>query len=170
MSVCVRHVKERMGRQASLEVCNEFLGLVTVQRTDAEMITAAVDRFGNSCGLDMESLVGKGFDGAATMSGQASGLSVRLQQLHPKARYLTHCRNHSLILAIVASCNSVPDVRNFMETLKELALFFKYSAKRKNILGHHMQSSNEDFLADIADDTLGPVKKFRGLPVLSDTR
>ena len=33
-----------------------------------------------------------------------------------------------------------------------------------------MQPSNEDFLADIADDTLGRVKKFHGLPVLSDTR
>ena len=118
----------------------------------------------------MDSLVGKGFDGAAIMSGHVSGVSVRLQQLHPKARYLTHCRNHSLNLAIVASCNSVPDVRNFMKTLKELALFTKYLAKRKNILRHHMHSSNEDFLADIADDTLGPVKKFHGLPVLSHTR
>ena len=32
-----------------------------------------------------------------------------------------------------------------------------------------MQSSGEDFLADITDDSLGPVKKYRGLPVLSDT-
>ena len=44
-----------MGGQASLEVCEEFLGFVTVQRTDAETITAAVDGFGNSCGLEMDS-------------------------------------------------------------------------------------------------------------------
>ena len=84
-SICVRYVRERMGRQASLEVCKEFLGFVTVQRTDAETITAAVDGFGNSYALDTDSLVGKGFDGAATMSGHVSGVSVQLQQLHPKA-------------------------------------------------------------------------------------
>lgn len=85
-------------------LCKEFVGFVMVQRTDAETITAAIDGFGNSCGLDMERLVGKGFDGAATMSGHVSGVSVRLQQLHPKAKYFTHCRNHALNLAIVASC------------------------------------------------------------------
>ena len=163
VSICVRYVRERMGGQVSLEVCEEFLGFVTVQRTDAETITAAVDGFGNSCGLDMDSLVGKGFDGAATLSGHVSGESVRLQKLHPKARYLTHCCNHSLNFAIVASCNSVPDVRNFMETLKELTLFFKYLAKRKNILGHHMQSSNEKtFLLTLPMTPLAQLRNFVG--------
>ena len=100
-SICVQYVRDRKGGQVSLEVCKEFLGFVTVQRTDAETITAAVDGFGNSFGLDTDSLVGKGFDGAATMSGHVCGVSARLQQLHPKARYLTHCRNCTLNLAIV---------------------------------------------------------------------
>lgn len=56
-----------------------------------------------------------------------------------------------------------------METLKELTLFFKYAAKHKHTLGRHMQSSREDFLADVADDNLGPAKKYCGLPVLSGT-
>ena len=33
-----------------------------------------------------------------------------------------------------------------------------------------MESSNEDFLADIADDSLFLDKKYSGLPVLSDTQ
>ena len=38
------------------------------------------------------------------------------------------------------------------------------------MLGQHMQFSNEGFLAEGADDTLGPVKKLCGLPVQSDIR
>ena len=41
--------------------------------------------------------------------------------IHEKAEYFTHCRNHALNLTIVAS---VPDTRNFMETMKVLTLFF----------------------------------------------
>ena len=78
VSVCVRYVRERVGGRANLEFCEDFSGFVTVHRTDAETITAAVDGFA----LHMDSLVGKGFDGAATMSGH---VSVQLQQLHPKA-------------------------------------------------------------------------------------
>ena len=58
-------------------------------------------------------------------------LSCRLQQAYPNAKYFTHCRNHALNLAIVASCTSVPDICDFINTLKELTLFFKYSPKRK---------------------------------------
>ena len=74
-----------------------------VQRADAKTITAAVDGFGKSSGLDLDHLVGKGFDGAATMSGHVSGVSVRLQQLHPRAKYLTHCRNHAIYTRFVNS-------------------------------------------------------------------
>ena len=72
----------------------------------------------------MSKLVGKGFDGASNMAGHISGVSTRLKDLYPNARYLTHCRNH--VLNLVVSCNAVPDIRSFMDTLKSLTLFFKY--------------------------------------------
>ena len=75
------------------------------------------------------------------MSGHMSVVSARLKELHPNTRYLTHCHNHTLNLIIFASCNSLPDVQNFMDTLKALTLFFKYSAKRKHILLDHLKSS-----------------------------
>ena len=128
VSICVRYVQER--GTGMLEVCEEFLGFCSVPRADAAMITSAVDGFANSCGLNMVRLVGrlvgKGFDEASTMSRHVSGVSARLQQLYPNAKYFTHCCNHILILVIVASCHSVSDVQNFMETLKELTLFLKY--------------------------------------------
>ena len=72
----------------------------------------------------MDCLVGKGFDGAATMSGHVEVYLFDCSScIHAKAKYFTHCRNHALNLAIVASCHSVPDTQNFMVTLKELTLF-----------------------------------------------
>ena len=101
----------------------------------------------------MARLVGKGVDAASNMSGHVSGVSAWLKVLHPNARYLIHCHNHPLNLVIVASCNSVPDVQNFIDTLKELTLFFKHSARCKHILHDHLKSSaQEDFLADCVED------------------
>ena len=169
VSVCVRYVNVK---DEELEVCEEFLGFCSVSSTDAETITSTVVTSMKNCGLNMAKMIGKGFDGASTMSGHISGVSARLQQLYPNAKYFTHCRNHALNLVIVASCKSVPDIRNFMDALKELTLFFKYSAKRKHILREHLKSEEqENFLADsVIEEELLPNRQYRGLPVLSDTR
>ncbi|SMN01044.1 hypothetical protein SPONL_1737 [uncultured Candidatus Thioglobus sp.] len=122
----------------------------------------------------MTKLVGKGFDGASNMSGCVSGVSTRLKQLYPSAKYFTHCRNHALNLAIVASCKQCPDIRSFMDTFKQLTLFFGYSAKRKHILQKHLKDTEvqKNLLADSIEDEdlLVPDRNYRGLPTLSDTR
>ena len=71
-------------------------------------------------------------DGVTTMSGHVSGVSAQLQQLYPNVKYFTHCRNYALNLVVIAGCNSVPDVCNFMGTFKELTSIFKYSVKWKH--------------------------------------
>ena len=169
VSVCARYI--RRNNQHGLEVCEEFLGYCSVPTANAEGITSAIVGLAEGAGLTMAQLVGKGFDGASTMSGHVSGVSARLQELYPNAKYFTHCRNHALNLVIIAGCNNVPDVRNFMQTFKELTLFFKYSGKRKHILLEHLSSNiHEDVFADSVEDELIPKRKFQGLPDLSDTR
>jgi len=102
--ICARYVRIK-GEE--LEVCEEFLGFCSVPSTDAETITSTIVSFMKDCGLNMSRLVGKGFDGASNMSGHISGVSARLQQLYPKAKYFTYCHNHALNLVIVASCKNV---------------------------------------------------------------
>ena len=75
---------------------------------NAEAIISAIIGLVEGAGLSMDQLVGKGFDGASTMSGHVSGVSVRLRNLYPKAKYFTHCRNHALNLVLIAGCNNVP--------------------------------------------------------------
>lgn len=149
----------------ALEVCEEFLGFYSIPTISAADITSAIVELSSACGLNMARLVEKEFDGASNMSGHVSGVSPRLKELHLNARYLTYFRNHALNLVMVTSCNSVLDIRNFMDTLKALTPFFKYSAKRKHILHDYLKSSaQEDFLADCVEK-----RKYQGIPVLSDT-
>ena len=158
LSMCVCYVRET--RTGAIEVCEEFLGFSSIPAIGAEDITSAIVALSSACWLNMARLVEKGFDRASNMSTHMSGISARLKELHPNARYLTHCCNHTLSLVIVASCNNVPDVRNFMDTLKALTLFFNYSAKRKHIFREHLKSSaQEDFLADCVAGHLVPAKK-----------
>ena len=99
------------------------------------------------------------------MSGHISGVSTRLQELYPNAKYFTHCCNYTLNLVLIAGCNNVPSDCNFMGTFKELTLFLHYFATCKHILLNHFKSSNvqEDFLADCVEDEVLPKKKFQGL-------
>ena len=77
----------------------------------------------------------------ALLSKYSADLESHLHSSPKNARYLS----------------SVPDVRNFMDSLKELTLFFKYSAKCKHILHDHLKASaEENFLADCVEDDLIP--------------
>ena len=74
VSVCVRYV--RRNSLKGVEVCEEFLGFCSVPVVNAEAITSAIVGLANGAGLNMARLVGKGFDGAATMSGHVSGCQL----------------------------------------------------------------------------------------------
>lgn len=168
LSICVRYL-------SGLEVREEFLGFVPLPRTNAETITDAMIEHLQLWNLDLQKWRGKGFDGAATMSGHVSGVQARITSMFPKAKYFTHCASHCLNLVIVASCTNVPEIRNFMNTFKELTLFFSYSAKRKHILKTHMAKDVPDLLADTIDAQpeeilLYDVSRRQSLPTLSDTR
>ena len=66
-----------------------------------------------------------------------------------KAKFFVHCRSHCLNLAIVASSNKVPEVRNFMDTFKFITFFFSSSPKCKGILSEKLsESAGNDLLAD----------------------
>jgi hypothetical protein len=88
-----------------------------VLRGSKATITSTLMESLKSWGLDMSKLRGKGFDGASTMSGAISGAQTRIQEMYTKAKYFTHCSSQCLNLVILASCNNVVDIRNFMTSL-----------------------------------------------------
>ena len=82
--------------------------------------------------LDISKAVGQRYDGAASMSSERTGLQSRIRQEAPLGMYF-HCSGHALNLVIAHSC-SLTCVRNMIDKLKQVCLFFRYSPKREGLL------------------------------------
>ena len=60
------------------------------------------------------------YDGAASMSGELSGVQARITAHYPKAVYI-HCFCHSLNLAVQDSSGKLPLIRKTLDTIQELS-------------------------------------------------
>ena len=69
-----------------------------------------------------------GFDGAATFSGDKTGVQGRLKELSPCVLFV-HCHCHDLQLASVQAANVTPGIKHVYTTLMTLWKFFHYSPK-----------------------------------------
>lgn len=146
MAVCIRFVDESSSK---VEVREEFIGFVELEKADAGSIAAAIVKTLEDCELDISYLRGQGYDGASVMSGKVSGVCTRIQQIQPKALY-QHCRAHTLNLVLSSSCNQVPEIRNLFDSLGKLTWFLGASPKRIAILKRYLAS---DDISDIVVDT-----------------
>jgi len=88
-------------------VQEKFIGFVKLQRVRANDIANAIITTLEDLKLSLMHLQGQGYDGAANMRGQKSGVQNLMCDQQPKAMY-THCAGPSLNLAIVASCSILP--------------------------------------------------------------
>ena len=108
------------------------------------------------------------------MAGHVSGVSTRIQQALPKAKYFTHCRNHCLNLVVVNSCQEVPAIRNFMDAFRETSFSVNNSHKRKIILKSKVsQKDTDELLSDLEvheEELLFASNRRQGLPTLCETR
>ena len=126
MPLCLRFVDDKC------DIREDFVAFLRLDRVRASDITEAIVSSIEGLGLSLNDLRGQGYDGAATMSGQKTGVQKQIRDKQPKAVY-THCAGHSLNLAIVSSC-SIPMVTNCIDQIKSLTLWIKYSAKREGLL------------------------------------
>ena len=82
--------------------------------------------------LDLENLVGQGYDGASAMSGAFNGAHAVICAEYPLATYV-HCSNHVLNLCLSHGSREQA-VRNAMGILSSAANFFSHSSKRTALL------------------------------------
>ena len=82
--------------------------------------------------LDLENLVGQGYDGASAMSGAFNGAHAVICSEYPLATYV-HCSNHVLNLCLSHGSREQA-VRNAMGILSSAANFFSHSSKRTALL------------------------------------
>lgn len=115
--------------QKNMIIREEFLGYVELQAQDAKTISTTIEKFIEKCNFDPNKCVGQGYDGCPTMSGFATGVQKRLQEIFPSALYF-HCASHRLNLT-VNDLNAVPEVRNTIATIKNIINFFRESPQRR---------------------------------------
>lgn len=108
--------------------------------------------------LPLKDLVGKGFDGAANMSGKDVGVQQHLTETGAEFSVYFHCFAHRLNLVLAHSVEEVPSIKViFFETIGDLYRFMEGSTKRRKVYEDHLKAQGI---------TLGKV----ALHTLSDTR
>ena len=97
LSICARWIEDR-------KAVEHYLGIIRAHEVDAGALTRYLLDFLGSKGIDIKKLRELGFDGTNTMSGQKSGVQLRIRRHAPSAMFV-HCRCHQLQLAAVQSAS-----------------------------------------------------------------
>lgn len=115
-------------------VREDFLGFTPLTRLDAKHISDTIISTLSAWGLNLDKMVGQGYDGCSTMAGKIGGVQKMIAEKYPKARFY-HCASHRLNL-VVNDLNTLPEVRNAIGTIKEAISFFRGSMQRKVLVGN----------------------------------
>lgn len=107
----------------------EFLGFTPLTDMSATGISNSIINQCKEFGLDLDKLVGQGYDGCSAMAGKDNGVQAKIRHLYPKAAFV-HCSAHRLNL-VVNDLNAVPTIRNAIGTIKSIITFFRESPKRR---------------------------------------
>ena len=130
LSICLRFVAYLPSQKPSIkEVFFDFSFLTTT--TGHAIATAIIDSL-RSHSIDISKARGQAYDGASAMSSNRIGAQALIHQSAPLAVY-THGQNHVLNLSITASCQ-IPEIRNMIDTIKSVFLFYDQSPKRQKFL------------------------------------
>ena len=122
LGIVVRYVKENTPVEVLLEFeqCEETTGAAICQK----LVTCL-----NKLDLDPQNCRAQTYDGAGNMAGATKGCAANFMKIKPRANYY-QCASHSLNLAL-CKASKLPEVQIMMDTLKSVAIFFKYSPQRQ---------------------------------------
>ena len=108
------------------EIHEEFVGFRCAEGLDAESLAESIIDELNKIGIQIDNLIGQGYDGASVMSGHLSGVQERIRRKIPQALYV-HCFAHRLNLVIVETVKSVVPVADFFAVLQQCYNFLSGS-------------------------------------------
>ncbi|XP_049782496.1 zinc finger MYM-type protein 1-like [Schistocerca cancellata] len=91
-------------------VREDFLGFTPLARLDAKHISNTIISTLPAWGLNLDKMVGQGYDGCSMMAGNIGGVQKIIAEKYPKARFY-HCAIHRLNL-VVNDLDTLPEVRN----------------------------------------------------------
>jgi hypothetical protein len=135
LSVSIRYVNNRKIVERFLEfVYPEALTGVAL----AEEIIGVLER----AGLDLNKLVGQGYDGAAAMSGEFNGVQAIVKRRCGDQAAYVHCTAHAFNLTLVKA-SDIPEIRNTFGTVCSVATFINTSAVRTKALEEAIKEIND---------------------------
>ena len=123
MFLCLRSVNK------DVNIHEYFVGLYSLQKCTSAAIMSAIKDVMLRFSLLINNCRSQCFDGAASMSGQVSGVAKTIRDEESRV-ISTHCYMHSLSLAVQESVAAVPLMQNFLQFVQELILFIRNSPKR----------------------------------------
>ena len=136
MPLCIRFVDERKN------IREEFVQFSPLVRVTGEAIASQIISDLKCLGLDVKNIRGQGYDGASNMASGTRGVQALIKQQSPLATY-THCSGHCLNL-VIAHSSSLPLIRNVLDQMKQICLYFLKSPKRNELLSEIVASNIED--------------------------
>ena len=99
LTICCRWVEMVYQKNTSLKFC--------LKKANAESIYSTLVEYCREKNIQLGRLIGMVFDGAATFSGDKTGVQRRLKELSPHALFV-HCHCHVFQLANVQAANATP--------------------------------------------------------------
>ena len=122
--VCIRWVTK------DLEVEENFIDLVLLERAQADVIVAAVKDVLMGLSLPISNAKAQCYDGCSIMVGSKKGVVMIIKQSQPNC-LLIHCYCHALNLDVGDAIKNVPVLKESLEDVYELTKLIKYSPKRQ---------------------------------------
>lgn len=116
-----------------IEIKESFLGFFVLDKHHAVDYANLLRQTLLTFGLSINKCFGQGYDGAAVMSGQHSGVQTLIRSDFPNAVYV-HCCAHNLNLVISDAAKSSSKVQTFFNIVQDVYNFFSVSAPRWALL------------------------------------
>lgn len=114
-----------------------FLGVVNLDKGDADTIFEKLIAFVRGEGFDLTRWIGFGSDGASVMTGVWNGVAAKLKRMNPYM-ICTHCCSHRFALVCSHASQNVPYMKNVYEPLLiSIWSFLFYSPQRWASLQAH---------------------------------
>ena len=128
VAIFVRYLHET---KTTCIVEERLLGLVSIADTTGAVLMELLISCLHNNTINVNDVVGQGYDGACNMRGASKGVQARIKELNKNAIF-THCYAHNLNRALDnASCDtSRSNVRNFFGTVELIFTFIEGSAAR----------------------------------------
>jgi hypothetical protein len=135
MSVILRYVVD-------FKINERCIRLVRVSSLTGKSLAEVIVDIMKDLKLSLKDLIGKGFDGAANMSGKDEGAQRHLTEAGAEFSIYFHCFAHKLNLVLQHSVETVQSVKAIFETIGDIYRYMEGSPKSHKIYENHLKAND----------------------------